>query len=243
MEKRCPRCGRKFVPARDGQRFCTRSCGRWHGHTAIRERCSERGPTDADEAYLAGLIATDGYVERRKGRAVPTGVSIKMAAEARPLLAVVAERFGRALYERSNGKFVVTFVAIPFAWKLARPPLTGALERHYIRGLLDGDGCWSGAFSAEKFYRYVSLAFNPLKEQWIGDTYMAYLSRHGVGFRESIDKDTVHQVRSWSAEARKVADLVYRPAGIVHPRKLSLAMHALSGSRARPASHRTRPPA
>src|SRR5436189_6003214 len=42
-------------------------------------------PSNWREAYLAGLIATDGYIERRRGRSAPTGISIKMAKAAQPL--------------------------------------------------------------------------------------------------------------------------------------------------------------
>lgn len=234
VEKRCPTCGTSFAPRREGQTYCTRNCGRWKHHTAIQQRLSRRPPADADEAYLAGLIASDGYIENRKGREAPTGLSIKMAAEAKGLLSSIAARFGRRLYERSNGQFVVSFIEVPVVWKLELPSLTGELEPHYFRGLLDGDGCWSGAFSAGRFYPYVSLAFNPLLQQWIADAYMGYLGRNDVGFRRSVDKATVHQVRSWSAEARKVARLVYCVPGLVHERKHALAMHALSGSRLRP---------
>ncbi len=198
---------------------------------------SRRPPADADEAYLAGLIASDWYIERRKGRSVPTGLAIKMAAEAEELLSSLAERFGRRLYRRSNGQVVVTFIAIPIFWKLELPRLSADLEQHYFRGLIDGDGCWSGAFSAGRFYPYVSLAFNPLLQQWIGDAYKSYLTRNGVGFRESADKPSVHQIRSWSAEAQKVANLTYRNAALVHPRKHALAKHAMSGCRSRPNAH------
>lgn len=134
MRRKCPTCGRPFVPNRPQQRFCRRNCGRWKHHTAIARRLEKRPPADHYETYLAGLIATDGYIERRRGRAVPTGLAIKMAAQAKPLLGEIATHFGRALYERSNGQFVVTFIDLPIAWKEGVP----RIARDRLPGLRQG---------------------------------------------------------------------------------------------------------
>ena len=224
MEARvCPTCLREYVPNRPGQRFCRRNCGRWKHHTAITERMSERPPEDAFEAHLAGLIATDGYVERRKGREAPTGVAIKTAAAARPMLEHLAAARGRRICARSNGQFVLSFTDVPVCWKTRLPRLTPELERHYVRGLLDGDGCISAARAAGRAYPYVSLCFNPQREQWEGDFFCRFLDGHGIPWTLQIEKPTVAQVRCWSHGAEAIARLIYRGDGIAHPEKATRA--------------------
>src|SRR5919197_584452 len=205
--RKCPTCGRSFTPNRPQQKFCRRNCGRWKHHTAIKGRLEDRPPADEFETYLAGLIATDGYIERRRGRAVPTGLAIKMAAQAQPLLAQIADHFERTLYERSNGQFVVTFVDKPIAWKQAQPRIKREWLPDYLRGLFDGDGCISGSRAGSHFYPYVSLSFNPTREPWIGAVYARFLTAHGISFSEQCEKPTLHQLRSWGRSAVEFARL------------------------------------
>lgn len=228
-QRECPTCGELFEPRRTAQRFCRRNCGRWHGHTAIQERLSARPPADEREAYLAGLIATDGYVERRRGRDAPTGISIKMAPVAAPLLGAIADYYGRRLCHRSNGQVVLSFVDVPVVWKTALPSLSAEFEVAYVRGLLDGDGCISGAHSNGHFYPYVSLAYNPQREAWVGDFYTRFLRKRCIGFRELEDRPTVIQIRSWSANARQIAAVVYDGPVWAHPVKLERARRILQG--------------
>lgn len=97
--------------------------------------------------------------------------------------------------------------------------------RHYVRGLLDGDGCISGARVGGRLYPYVSLAFNPTREPWLGDLYMRFLDRRGVRWKLQLDRPTVCQVRTWSAEAARIVRLVYTEpdAAWSHPAKYERA--------------------
>jgi hypothetical protein len=227
--RKCPTCGRSFRPNRPQQRFCRRNCGRWKHHTAIKNRLERRPPADEREAYLAGLIATDGYIDRRRGREVPTGLAIKMAAQARPLLAEIADHYGRHLYERSNGQFVVTFVDKPLTWKLTPPRIRRAWLPDYVRGLFDGDGCISGARVGTRFNPYVSLSYNPTREPWIAAVYARFLTAHGISFSEQADRETVHQLRSWSSSAVELVRLIYDRPGWAHPVKAARARALIEG--------------
>lgn len=223
MVRTCPTCGTEFVPNRREQRFCRRNCGRWKDHAAIKERLARRGPRDAWEAHLAGLIATDGCVEYREGRDAPTQISIKMAAAARPMLEQIARRFKRRLYSRANGQFVLTFTDIPVFWKREVPPLDGDLVVPYVRGLLDGDGCVSGARVQGRTYPYVSLSFNPTQELWVGEFYCEFLDDQGIRWRRQDGRPTVAQIRSWSRHALKLCSLVYDGSQPAHVDKLHRA--------------------
>ncbi len=220
MESRiCPTCGRRYQPNKPQQRFCRRNCGRWKHHTAIKERTSHRAPRDEWEAHLAGLIATDGYVERRKSRPEPTGVAIKMAVAAQPMLLEIANHYGRRLCARANGQFVLSFTDIPVRWKLELPDLASDLVRHYVRGLLDGDGCFSAARAAGRAYPYLWLCFNPQREPWIGEFYCGFLDELGASWTRQDERPTVAQIRCWSLEARRVAEHVYRGDRPAHTEK------------------------
>jgi hypothetical protein len=221
--KVCPTCGAKFVPNRPEQRFCRRNCGRWKNHTAITDRLSRRGPRDPWEGHLAGLIATDGCVEYRKGRDAPTQISVKMAAAACPMLEQIARHFGRRVYARANGQFVLTFNDIPVLWKREVPQLDPGLTVHYIRGLLDGDGCVSGARVESRTYPYISLSFNPRQEPWVGEFYCQFLDDNAIEWKRQDDRPTVAQIRSWSRQALKLASLVYDGTQPAHPEKLQRA--------------------
>jgi hypothetical protein len=227
--RKCPTCGRSFVPNRPQQKFCRRNCGRWKHHTAIKRRLERRPPADEWETYLAGLIATDGYIERRRGRAAPTGLAIKMAMQAEPLLAEIAAHFGRALYARSNGQFVVTFIDKPIAWKQGPPRIRPEWLPDYVRGLFDGDGCISGTRAGSRFYPYVSLSFNPTREPWIAALYSRFLIAHGIRFSEQSDRPTLHQLRSWGAAAVEFVRLVYGRPGWAHPVKAARARALIEG--------------
>jgi hypothetical protein len=227
--RECPKCGIEFEPNSLGQQFCTRNCGRWKHHTAIEERLSERAPADEREAYLAGLIATDGHIERRHGRSAPTGISIKMAASARPLLEEIAQHFDRRVYARTNGQFVLTFVDKPIAWKTTVPELQDPLASHYVRGLLDGDGCISGSRVGERFYPYVSFSYNPTREAWLAPFYCGFLERHQIRFSDREDCDTLRQIRCWSESARGLIGVTYTREGWAHPEKLARARAILDG--------------
>jgi hypothetical protein len=227
--RKCPKCGRSFTPNRAQQKFCRRNCGRWKDHTAIKERLENRPPLDRREAYLAGLIATDGYIEKRRGGAVPTGLAIKMAAQARPLLAEIGGHFERAVYERSNGQFVVTFIDKPIAWKLGPPRISRDWLPDYVRGLFDGDGCISGTRVGSCFYPYVSLSFNPQREPWIGEVHARFLASHGIAFSEQTDRPTLHQLRTWGTSAIEFVRLIYDRPGWAHPLKAARAQAMIDG--------------
>lgn len=228
-KKKCPTCGKEFLPNRPEQRFCRRNCGRWKSHTAIKDRLSRRPPCDTWEAHLAGLIATDGCVEYRTGREAPTQISIKMAAAARPMLDQIAAHFGRRLHARGNGQFVLTFYDVPVVWKRELPQLDPALVLHYVRGLLDGDGCLSGARIDRRTYPYISLAFNPRQEPWIASFYCRFLNEHRIRWSRQDERPTVAQIRCWSREALKLAALVYDGTEPAHPDKLHRARLIVSG--------------
>jgi hypothetical protein len=142
---------------------------------------------------------------------------------------MLAERFGRRVYPRRDGHFVITFVDVPVCWKgeVDVPPY---LLRHYVRGLIDGDGCLSGATAANgKFYPYVALAYNPLAQPWIGRFFRDYLDTLGLtwreqdtsprGFSEGCAGGTVRQVRLWSDRARALVKLLYTDAALALPYK------------------------
>jgi hypothetical protein len=175
------------------------------------------------------LIATDGCVEYRKGRDAPTQISVKMAAAARPMLEQIAEHFGRRLYARANGQFVLTFNDIPVLWKRELPRLDDGLTVHYVRGLLDGDGCVSGARGKGRTYPYISLTFNPRQEPWVGEFFGQFLDEHEIKWSRQDDRPTVAQIRSWSRETLKLASLVYDGTPPAHPEKLHRARLIISG--------------
>lgn len=162
------------------------------------------------------------------GRSAPTGIAIKMARAAKPLLGEIADHYGRRLCARSNGQYVLTFVDLPVCWKTRLPALAPELVPHYVRGLLDGDGCISGARVADSLYPYVSLTFNPTRESWVGEFYKRFLREHSIRYREQADRPTVHQVRSWSAQAHRLCELVYAGAGWTHPVRLERARQVIA---------------
>jgi hypothetical protein len=127
----------------------------------------------------------DGCAEHRKDREAPTQISIKMAAGARPMLEQIAEHFGRRLCARANGQYVLTFTDKPVARKTQVPDLQPDHVPYYVRGLLDGDGCVSGARVKDRLYPYVSLVFNPQREAWVGAFHGEFLSQHGIKWRSS----------------------------------------------------------
>lgn len=125
----------------------------------MSERLSQRGPNDELEAWLAGMLATDGSLVIERGR--PMAVSLPQStAKARLPMEILAARYDRHLC-RSRGtsnygpydKLIIQLRVIPFAWVTSVPPLRPDLERHYVRGLIDGDG------SVSRTGKYVTLSF------------------------------------------------------------------------------------
>ncbi len=101
-------------------------------------RVVAKAPNNELEAYLAGMIAADGWVDRSSG---PPKVRLEQKAESRLLMQQLASAFGRNLYTKPNGAVWLEFVNLDPSWKSSTPSLEPELVRHYWRGVIDGDGC------------------------------------------------------------------------------------------------------
>lgn len=192
---------------------------------------SRRLPRDECEAWLAGLIVTDGCINRRWGY---TKVTQKAAAG--PILERVGERCGRTVrYETQRSNFGIghkahlQFANLPLYWKTEVPdfPFLSELERHYWRGVIDGDGCLTYNNSHRGFkHLEVRLAWNPYREQFLGEAWIAFLERLGVPFKVA-DDQLGHSIRKVRVrryrEAEALAQYLYEGAEFALPWKAERA--------------------
>lgn len=119
-----------------------------YGDRKCRLRYEQRSPADEMEAWLAGLIYCDGTfaVERGEPRAITLPQSTEKAWQ--PFLKV-SQRYdrkpSRVVGVSNYGPFdrlQFQFRNLPLWWKTHVQEIADAeLERHYWRGMVDGDGC------------------------------------------------------------------------------------------------------
>ncbi len=157
--------------------LCTRVGLRWSKLLELAElspwslRASLRLPEGELEAWIAGLIRSEGCIDRQGW----TNVSQANADE--DLLRVAASYQANA---SSCGK-QLWFPYVPHRWKREVLVLSGDDERHYWRGIFDGDG----SFLYDKRYGSVSTTFNWNREceDFVGEAYVSYLRANGLSPR------------------------------------------------------------
>jgi hypothetical protein len=179
-------------------------------------------PRDEYEAYLAGLVAADGTVNARWGYTI-----LAQKEAARPVFDALAERFGtryrvehRVTNFGASTMLLMNFKDLPTAWKRQVPDLPLDLERHYFRGLVDGDGSLSECLDGS---REANLCW-AVDQPGFGDAFGMFLDRHRIcaTFRAARDGVELWRVRR-RADAARLAFLLYDGAQIALPWKAEVA--------------------
>lgn len=187
----------------------------------------DRSPLDAYEAYVAGLIASDGCIHRRKG--VPRGIALDLSARDCDVLFSIAQKYGRPMpYTHTPDKggpaVWLSLLNFPITWKTAPPrDLEQPLLRHYVRGLVDGDG--SLYWLRCRGYTYPALEFNVNKaEEWLLHFFETWLD----GW-ENVDYSVYEKSSTWVVRPTKWQDCaelaghLYRDPSFCIARKRQLA--------------------
>lgn len=196
-------------------------------------RLTPRSPVNELEAYLAGLVATDGCVHWRDHR--PVNTRICLTEGDRDVLDHLGHVLGRPVYtvERRtllrgrsrNNEAVLTLVSQPISWKTSIPEMDSQLERHYVRGLMDGDGCFTSR--DDRGVRRWHFQFNSnVHESFLVEFMTGWLRGHQAKFVVAPDvaNNTV-KMDVWSEEkSRELAFLLYEECSFFIKRKRERAL-------------------
>lgn len=168
-------------------------------------------------AYTAGLAATDGSADTKNSR-----LRIAQGPAGHDVIRQIAASFGRNVSYSSTNRSLQVDLRCDLSWKFKKPELPAGLDRHYFRGLCDGDGYLTSSQGGPG--AVVGFCFNPQREQWLGDLWEEMLAMSGYAFILSRNKPTVHVllVSNW-LHAGELADWLYSDAVISLDEKQALA--------------------
>ncbi len=186
-------------------------------------KCSvDRPPESSSEAYVAGLIATDGHVRFK------AGIEIKMCDRATLLFEKLSAEFQVPFqrvppYGNRNPQVRIRFRGMPAEWKHSVPLLKQGFHRHYLRGLVDGDGSIThhSTVRPHKTHVYLNVDFyHALKEQWLGDYWVRAMECLGLHPRVYKNRETVAKISiARHREAVLLARYLYYDADLALPLK------------------------
>lgn len=162
--KECKKCKKDFKSPEKEQQYCCRQCyiddkdkfvNRGENHYAYIKEDSSFLIKDEIDAYFIGFIQTDGSISYKN-------IGIEIQKKDKDLLLIFQKRYGGRLSFRtrntnykenatsvllniSNRRMVLQLnnLGIPIGKKssiLSPIKIPEKLERHYVRGLIDGDG-------------------------------------------------------------------------------------------------------
>ena len=176
--KTCPNCGKTFTTTRNERKFCSRSCvssfytrSRWTEDESVFQGLS----LTPDEAYLIGLIYTDGSLtfDKHSGR-----WRITIASKDKVLMEQLRARMtpSKKLYRNRGCYYIVTnnrndinfLVSIGLhankSYTIQVPWLPRHLQSHFVRGVFDGDGSVfrSKTTFKGKTYNYIGVTIKRL---------------------------------------------------------------------------------
>ncbi len=145
---------------------------------------TERLPSDEWEAYLAGFLMTDGSA-RKDGK----GIVLNQGFAHREVMELLAAHFDTPMheysYEYSYGvkrTLTIQFTGLPIFWaKFVPVPLEWPLACHYVRGLVDGDGCIDDKTNGRTTTRYkrIRMYVND-NQQHVLAFYSMFLQSFGI---------------------------------------------------------------
>lgn len=198
-----------------------------------------------EKAYLLGFITADGCVIYRKDRKTKSGVfSIQLAIKDVEIINKIKDVLhsnSKISYDKRDkkeaygikisstklvddlGKYGVVPNKTYVMKKIYTDFEDKELLRHYLRGLLDGNGCISHSTNKNNWYIYI-CGYNK-----------SFIQSYQNAINELIDISVVKVINCktayrcvWNGErAKKVAELLYKNATIFLTRKHSLAEELL----------------
>lgn len=173
--------------------------------------------TDEIEAYVAGLVATDGHLDAANGR-----VRIAQGPAGHDVIRQIAGIYGRNTSYNSSNRALQVDLRWGLDWKRSKPELSTAAERHYFRGLCDGDGYLTSSQGGPG--AVVGFCFNPVGEQWLGDLWQEMLTMSGYAYHLEATRPTVrtYTVSNW-LHVGELAGWLYADALISLPEKKTYA--------------------
>lgn len=180
-------------------------------------------PKTRAEAYVAGLVRTDGSVERWSDS--PTGyrVRISQAADRVELLELLAYRFdgkvrGPILHRSNGGQHYVLelYRCFPEQWKtevLSGLPLD--LAAAYWRGVVDGDGCFNEENGGTRLTLSLMGRVDELST-FYGWQIFCRVNGAEVRFRRRAGNLWISHVRGSTNEAARIGSILYADTAGLH---------------------------
>jgi hypothetical protein len=176
--------------------------------------------TPENRAYLSGLLAADGKALRRGG------VSILQKGRNVPVLSQLSAAFEGQCNVWSNGEVYFPRRFVDPSVRDAVPHLTPDLERHYARGLIDGDGCLILRRGRLEAVKYV---FNPNHDQPFVDFWLAFTRQLGLDAKITFTPATNGRTvplgyASVYRGAKSLAETLYQDCTLAIPWKAERAL-------------------
>lgn len=186
----------------------------------MSERLSRRVPANEIESYLAGLLVTDGTLVRENGR--PMAVNLGQGPRGHAVIEQLADYYGRRIGRRTTvtnfgpkNEKRIQLRCVPLAWKQFVVSPGPDLLRHYIRGMVDGDGCVVADHGSVR----VEFYWRP-DEEFIGHAFWL-LVQH---YRPTAPRLIKSGVRMLSVSGRPFARWLYHGASIAMEHKSRVAL-------------------
>ncbi len=177
--------------------------------------------TDQEAAYLAGVIATDGSVERRgpKFMRIRLGMGPKGWSMMEQLAAITGRNLSKIRTTPKGFQYrTLDWRDLPAEWKTEVPELAYAQKRSYLRGLYDGDGCLTRS-GKQPMITFSHAHGSEVHANFIED----YLLQEEMSYTDS---QTGHvrqlMVCNW-LHAGELASYLYHPGDLAIEHKLSRA--------------------
>lgn len=189
----------------------------------VRVRLLQLALMDEVDAYTAALIATDGGLFRRPGRTrVRTTLTQQLAAE--PVMRRISSHYDRPLWLNRRkpprkDQWQIAFYDDWFAdCKIGVPVLAAQDVSHYLRGLIDGDGCVVDR-GQSKDVRFLWQD----REAFLGEFFKGFLDSQGLEYGTSKIYGNVTHCYLLAGSADRFLDFVYSGATIALPWKREIA--------------------
>lgn len=122
--------------------------------------------------------------------------------------------------EGKQDTYAVEFVDVPLFWTHSAPDLRSDLVRHYIRGLMDGDGCISRR-GVKKTARFICNDAQPS----LATAFMDFVKSQGFSYGAPTRQGgNLTHLPILTRSVDSFLEVLYSDCVIAHPKKLKRAL-------------------